>query len=180
MATKPLPSQEVLRQLLDYDPETGVLRWKERPATFFRDGFADAWNAKWAGKEIRHVSSDGYIQCRLFNRAQKAHRLIWKLVTGDDPSFIDHIDGNRQNNRRANLRDVDRAANQKNMRLSGANTSGVCGVYLDKRRGTWYARITVNWADINLGTFRSFEDAVAARKEAELRYDFHENHGKAA
>lgn len=109
----------------------------------------------------------------------KAHRLAWFLKTGKWPELeIDHINGKDYDNRWANLRDVDHSTNMKNQKLHSRNTSGAAGVYWRKDIGRWQAVITANCKKTHLGYFDSFDDAVAARKAAEVEHDFHPNHGE--
>lgn len=185
MAAKPLPSQEVLRQLLDYDPETGVLRWKERGSEWFHAGHHSAetqakqWNAKYAGTEaFTALSSDGYRKGSILDAIYRAHRVIWKMMTDEEPDQIDHIDGDRQNNRWGNLRATDNAGNMKNAQLYATNTSGKVGVGWYKAKRKWRAQIVVGGKARHLGFHNTFEEAVAARKSAEREYGFHENHGR--
>lgn len=175
MAAKPLPSQETLRQLLDYDPETGVLRWKVRPRSMFGcDRIFNSWNARYAGATVGVPSTTtGYIQLRMLGETHRAHRLIWRMMTGKIADEVDHIDGDRTNNRWANLRDVDRSTNQRNAKRRSDNKSGVTGVHLETRSSKWCARI----AGRVIGHFTDFNDAVAARKSAEIAAKFHPNHG---
>lgn len=178
-----LPSPRVLRRLLAYNPGTGELRWNERPAWMFRrhsgngrtrSRSAKAWNNKLAGKEALASISNGYKQGRVFDRHLSAHRAIWAIKTGAYPTnHIDHINGNRSDNRWANLRQVTPAENQKNMKLPKDNRSGVIGVSWAKREQAWVARIK----NMHIGYFKNFEDAVTARKRAERELSFHPNHG---
>lgn len=111
-----------------------------------------------------------------------AHRLIHRLVTGDDPGYkqVDHINHTRSDNRWSNLRLVDGdRVNAKNKSRSASNTSGVTGVGWDKDRCKWYAQISVGGVRRRLGKFHSFDNAVAARKAAEREYGYHPNHGAA-
>lgn len=88
--------------------------------------------------------------------------------------FVDHINRNRADNRKQNLRCCDRSENMRNRSLQRTNTSGVAGVYFDKERNKWTASITFNCKRIYIGRFCEKEDAVRARlsKEAELFKDF--------
>lgn len=176
MATKPLPSQEVLRQLLDYDPETGVLRWKERDGSWFPSTrIARGWNAKYAGAAAGRVSeSTGYVQLTLFGCSRMAHRLIWKMEIGDDPDEVDHVDGDRSRNAWVNLRNVDRSTNQRNAKRRSDNSSGTVGVFWHRARQKWCARIRGRY----IGVYENYGDAVAARRSAELDDKFHANHGR--
>lgn len=186
MASKALPPQDVLRQLLSYDPETGRLLWKERGPEWFTSGYHSAetrakqWNAKNAGKEAFSANTVGYRYGAIGNVNYLAHRVIWKLVTGHDPDQIDHISGDRSDNRWLNLRDVNETQNKRNMSIPSHNTSGAVGVSYDASRGRWSAYITLGNKKVSLGRHDSFEAALAARKCAEAGHGFHENHGRAA
>lgn len=185
MAAKPLPSQSLLNQLLRYEPETGKLFWKERPRGMFgaekQSAMQNAaiWNGKNAGKEACSETANGYLETSIFRRRVLAHRAIWKIVHGVDPQVIDHIDGDKRNNRIENLRNVSQIENGQNHVRRRNNTSGVMGVRWDDRRLKWHTRINLKYRSIFLGYFVSFDDAVAARKAAEIEYGFHQNHGRA-
>ncbi len=99
---------------------------------------------------------------------------------GEPSGEIDHINGDRTDNRICNLRDVTSAGNSCNRRRQDRNTSGVTGVAWDKRASRWQARIGLNGKQKYLGYFDSLDEAVAARKAAELELGFHPNHGRAA
>lgn len=181
MAAKALPAQSVLDQLLSYNPETGELFWKERGPEWIDDlRIRNTWNTRYARKPaLNGLETQGYRVGAVLGDHFKAHRVIWKLVTGEDADQIDHIDGDRSNNRWANLRNVCQSDNQRNARMRSDNSSGVVGVY-------WYPheRVTGKWlATIrgrHIGIFSEFDEAVAARKAAEVENGFHENHGRAA
>lgn len=164
---RPLPSQEILKQLLAYDAETGALTWRKRTSS-----------RNYAGKEAGAAHGEGYRIVMVNGVSYLAHRIIWKLVTGEDPLEIDHIDGNRSNNRISNLRTVTSAENSKNMKRAEDNSSGVTGVYFTKRLGKYIAEITANGKYRYLGLFCTLEEATAARKAAELELNFHKNHGR--
>jgi hypothetical protein len=108
------------------------------------------------------------------------HRIIWEMEVGPIPAgyHIDHIDGDKLNNRVENLRCVPPALNFRNQATRRNNTSGVIGVRFYK--GAWNASIMVNRKSIYLGRFQSKNEAIAARKQAEAEYGFHPNHGRAA
>lgn len=121
----------------------------------------------------------GYATIRVGSRKILAHRLIWRICTGEWPPLdIDHVDGNRRNNRLANLRVVDRSANMKNARRPSDNKSGAVGVCWNLKRKKWAAQIGSGGRVFFLGYFDSFHDAIAARKAAQKQYDFHSNHGR--
>lgn len=174
---------EILRQLIDYNPETGAMTWRMRPDSLFRpDGRRDAkanaacWNSKNAGKPALASPRNGYLCGRLFDKTVSAHRVAWAIHYGKWPSdCIDHINGNRADNRISNLRDVSIAENNRNETLRKNNTSGVTGVSWETRRLKWQARIRNEC----IGYFNSKEAAIAARKQAEAASNFHPNHGRA-
>ena len=173
MSTRDLPDLEYLRQRLRYEPDTGKLFWLPHSMA------SKSWTTRYAGKEA-FTSKDrhGYRQTHMDGIVLRAHRVAWALHYGAWPEFdIDHVNHDREDNRLCNLRAVTRAENRKNASLSRNNTSGVCGVYWSTDRRKWGAYITSGGLQHNLGHFASFEDAVAARRAAEGRFGFHENHG---
>ena len=134
-------NQQCLHQLLRYDPATGILTWavpmRDRRGQTLGER-ADTSNGDYRGIEI----------CGL---RFLAHRVIWFFVTGRWPSdMIDHADGDGHNNRWTNLRDASNEQNQGNRR---AQTSGLKGIYLDRRRGKWRANITDSGRSVKLGSF---------------------------
>jgi hypothetical protein len=174
MAAKPLPSAERLAQLFDYNPETGDLVWRLRPE------MKPHHNERWAGTIAGNEHSCGYIYISLGTESFLAHRVIWKMVHGIDPEQIDHINGKRADNRIVNLREVSEIENRRNCKLYSTNTSGVVGVSFDRGRNRWLASIQVMGKGIGLGRFKTFPEALAARRAAELLYGFHPNHGRSA
>lgn len=172
-----LPSQEKLKLMFDYRPESGELIWKARTPDMFPDTAGRTkehacaqWNSRWAGKPALSKAWNGYRGGSLNYKYVSAHRVIWKLVHGVDAEVIDHINGVRDDNRLENLRSVSYTENARNRRLGKNNTSGVLGVHFSKRTGKW----AVN---IGLGSFETKEEAIAARNSAQALLGFHKNHG---
>ncbi len=186
MLSQALPTKEDLALLLRYDPDTGLLYWRKRTEEMFTDGGHSAahtcarWNSRFAGKEALTKVNVGYRCGRLNYRYVLAHRVIWKLVTGQDAVQVDHIDGDRFNNRWKNLRDVSSSDNHKNAARRSDNTSGAVGVVWHKTKKRWMAGTNLNGKYQYLGLFETFDEAVAARKAAEAKHGFHPNHGRAA
>ncbi|MFQ6183638.1 HNH endonuclease signature motif containing protein [Sinorhizobium meliloti] len=169
-----------VNSVLGYEAESGLLFWKERPRSMFTtEGSWKIWNARFAGKEAFTSFKDGYKRGCIFYRHVRAHRVAWMLSHGVWPSGeIDHIDGDRANNKLENLRDVPGAENRKNARRPRNNISGVVGVSWRKDTRKWSARVKIGGRVKCLGDFKSFDEAVATRKLAESKYGFHENHGR--
>lgn len=101
-----------------------------------------------------------------------AHRIIWAMMTGEQPKEIDHIDGDSLNNKWSNLRNTDHKTNGKNQKIHTTNTSGASGVTYRKDSRRWRARIMVNDKMLSLGTYETKDEAITARKEAEQLYGF--------
>jgi hypothetical protein len=180
-----LPTQQELRVLMDYDRKTGTLTWKARDISLFNDGGhsaehnRDKWNARWAGKEaLAAVKGDGYKHGAIDGIYYASHRVIWKWVTGDDPIEIDHIDGDRINNKWTNLRSVTRAANGRNMAKRKDNSSGATGVRYIAKGDLWQAYLYEGGVFVSCGSYKDKNDAIAARKRGDKRNDFHKNHGR--
>jgi hypothetical protein len=157
---------ERLREVLDYDPNTGAFRWRYRPEREQR------WNSRFAGKDAGHPCKRlGYVLLNIEGRLCRAHRLAWLFMTGSWPTVeIDHADGDGLNNRWKNLRLATRSENNSNTRLPRHNTSGLKGAYFDKRTGRWLAQIRHQKQQIYLGKFDTAEEAHAAYCEAAARH----------
>jgi len=181
MAAQQLITPALLRKLLRYEPDTGKLFWIVRPVEMFkakRD--ADRWNTRYAGKEAFTAYSNGYLLGRLAGATLKAHRVIWAIYYGEWPSqHIDHINGIPGDNRIENMRVVTDLENARNMPMRKDNASGVTGVSWNNHTGKWTAYISTDGKVKNLGLFSSFDDAVVARKSAEIGCGYHANHGRA-
>lgn len=167
MASTALPDAEYLDKRLIYDPTTGTLFWR---ATGLRK-----WDARHAGKPaLNCICAWGYRVGRINGTAFRAHRVIWKMMMRVDPAAeVDHINGDRADNRWANLRSVTHSGNMKNMRLPSDNKSGIIGVSWMQSRRKWRATA----AGIHIGVFDTIEEAAAARYRANVAMRFHPNHG---
>lgn len=176
-------SQAQLLEIFNYDPTTGILTWRERPRShFLTDKGMKIANTMCAGNEASTLSENGYVRI-LFRHKGKmlrlyAHRAIWAMVYGTWPRhMVDHVNGDKRDNRVVNLRDATNRENILNSSIRRTNRYGVPGVYPDSNK--WVARITVRKRTIYLGRFSTFGGAVKARKDAEIAYGFHPNHGRA-
>ncbi len=158
-------SAEYVRNLLDYDPNTGVLTWqKVHPKHFYRLGKPAGWQRP-DGRVMVSFNEDGQ------KREYRAHRVIWLMMTGEWPlEEIDHIDLDPSNNRWANLRLASSSQNMSHRGLQSNNKSGHPGVFFNTKTKRWWAYIKQNGQRQHLGVFDNFEDALAARtvREKEL------------
>lgn len=145
------------RELMAYDPETGVFSWNG----VRRRGYRPADIPGHLDKPT------GYLDIGIDRVKYRSHRLAWLIVTGDWPKgVIDHIDGNRINNIFSNLRDVSQSDNCKNRAMNINNKSGFIGVYWRKREGRWCASITIARKEKYLGMFKTIEEAARVREKA--------------
>lgn len=179
---RPAPCAEEVRRLLRYDPDSGKLFWLIRPRDLCpNDAAWKTFNKTFAGKEaFKSRDGQGYLNGSIYDRKFFAHRVIWLLQTGAWPTGdIDHINGDRADNRWVNLRDVPHAVNGRNCFAWSSNTSGVTGVSWSKARRKWVASIRVDGLTRHLGHFETLEEAAAAREEANARYGFSARHGGA-
>lgn len=156
-------TQERLKELLDYDPETGIFRWKAPRAPGFKPGrVAGGSNGKYGHIRIT-LTVDGKRERYL------AHVLAWLYMTGSMPSGqIDHKDTNGANNSWNNLRPATQAQNCMNRRMSAAHSVGLKGVARHKKR--YIARIHVSGNSVYLGSFKTPDEAHSAYCNAAFKY----------
>ena len=146
-----------LKDLLDYDPDTGIFLWKVSTAQRIK-----------VGDVAGCVSKKGYIHIKIDNKSYRAHRLAWLDYYGYFPERgLDHKDRTRHHNWIDNLREVGQQCNVRNTGLRSDNTSGVKGTYFYKPTQKWSAHIKENGKKYNLGYFTDFTEAVAHRLAAE-------------
>jgi HNH endonuclease len=149
------PTAERVRELLSYDPDTGVFRWIK------------ARRAVTVGAVAGSNYGNGYLRIKINDRAHLSHRLAWLYAHGEWPAAqIDHINGIRSDNRLVNLREATPGENQQNVAAHRSNPSRRLGVAWDKRARKWRARIKINRKEIYLGLFENIEDAADARAKA--------------
>jgi len=141
---------------------------------------ARMWQSRSEGKEaMTCVGGHGYKMGSIFQRQYLAHRVIWAIMTGAWPErHIDHINGDKLDNRWSNLRDVTRKENMRNRRISSNNRSGCHGVSKTRDGESWRARIHTSKGELWIGVFQSLDDAIIARKKAEQKHGYHKNHGR--
>jgi len=153
--------QKKVRKFFKYDLESGIVYDIN---TFEEASYSDITGYK-------AINRHGY--------KMPTHKLIILYMLGKEfpKTEIDHVDHNRSNNKWSNLRVVCRQTNSRNLSKHKSNTSGHTGVSWHKTKNKWRAHIMVNYKQIHLGLFTEIEEAIQARKEASIKYKFHENHG---
>lgn len=174
-----------VERYLNYHPKTGVFIWRERTEDMFSDSPSVSaktkcatFNSQRSGKEAGYLDARGYGRITILKKSYLAHRLAWLLTYREWPKDqIDHIDHNPSNNALSNLRSVSASENNRNRSLHSGNKVGAFGVFWHRETGKWAALIGVGGKKIWLGVHSSLNDAIAARKEAEKKFGFHENHG---
>lgn len=149
-------TQERLKELLDYDPLTGIFNCKVTRGSKAQKGEV-------AGS----MRPNGYITISIDYKHFLAHRLAWLYCFGYFPDQIDHIDQNKSNNMIGNLREISNQDNHRNCNNYKSNTSGVKGVSWHKQRKKWCAKVKVNFKHKSLGLHVDFNDAVCARLAGE-------------
>lgn len=141
-----------LKNQLSYDEKTGIFKWKVS-----KKGLR-------IGDVAGSKRQNGYIAIRIENQLIYAHRLAWFYIYGTWPlGEVDHIDCNRINNSKSNLRDVKPKINKQNLRLPKANNAcGFLGVHLDKRSNKYVSQLQVDGKQNWLGLFNTPEEAHQA------------------
>jgi hypothetical protein len=161
--SNPLPNLDTLLHHFDYDHNTGEITWRNPSSKKMTKG------------DIAGTSNNqGYVCISFYGDKLKAHRIAWKMFYGsiDNDLLIDHINGNKSDNRISNLRLVSHLENNRNKRICNNNSSGYPGVIYYKNANKWAASINNNGKREYLGFFKKFEDAKNARIKKEKEYGY--------
>jgi len=152
-------NQSRLKTLLQYAPESGEFIWLKPTSKAVRAGDKAGYRRD-------------YVFIRIYGQLFRAHHLAWLYVYGKWPTMnVDHIDRDGCNNAISNLRLVTQSQNLFNTPLRPDNTSGHRGVNWTAKDSRWRAYINVNGRNIGLGYFKTKDEAISARKMAELKYE---------
>ena len=153
-------TQEKLKEILDYNPDTGLFIWKVNSAKNVKSGHI-------AG----NLKDTGYIRIKINKKMYLAHHLAFLYVYGNFPKdIIDHIDSDRANNKISNLRECSHQQNMKNLRLYSNNSSGHKNVSWVKSRNRWIVQLKVNGKQKYIGSFDNLELADLVAQEARNKY----------
>jgi hypothetical protein len=164
-------TESELKRYFTYDPMTGEFKRILR-------------RTRWQGdvpcsELITGKNNRGYYWVKINRHMYLVHRLIVLYMTGVHPrGEVDHINGDRLDNRWGNLRDTSPFENSRNQGNREDNTSGCRGVTFSKNSDKWVARISHQGVRYSLGYFPTKEEAIEARKEAEQRFGYHPNHAR--
>lgn len=166
-----IPIKDLCR-LLKYDPHTGDFYWIERPVDMFVNaGDCKRWNNRHATKKAGNLDFKGNLRIRIGENLYYGHRLAFAIMIGKFPkNEVDHINGKRSDNKWKNLREATRNENCRNTKKPKNNTSGIKGISYRNSSKKWHVYITHNKKKIHLGFFEKKEDAIKARKLAEIKY----------
>lgn len=172
-------SQKRLKEIFYYNTDTGHLYYRDKsPSDFSNPSKYAPWAARFKNKMAGWVREGQYVRVAVDGEQHRAHRVIFKMVHGQEPEAVDHINGVKTDNRIENLRAANKKINAKNAKTYSTNTSGFRGVRFNDSFRKWGASITVDQRRINLGWYGNFDEAVEARLKAERRFNFHPNHGR--
>lgn len=173
MTEKELPSPDLLRKLLRYEPKTGKLFWKERGSELFESvTHQKIWNTRYANTEAFLQTNDaGYRVGAIFGVIYRAHRVIWAIQKLKWPiDQIDHIDRDRTNNKWENLRQATSSQNASNVTAKASKASKYLGVYRPSGSSKWQAKIKKFGQVKHLGMFVSEVAAAKAYDRAARKY----------
>ena len=148
-------TQSKLKELVHYDPDTGIFIWKKRTSNRIK-----------IGNVVGNLHKYGYIEMRVDGERCLAHRLAWLYVYGYMPKLIDHINRDKKDNRIKNLREANYSQNALNSKIRSDNSSGAKCVYFDKKNKSWEVKIKKEY----IKKYKTLEEAI--NKANEKRKEF--------
>lgn len=158
----------MLKEYFSYSPETGDFVWIKNQRPRGKKGQQAGWLHEKTGYKVLSICGVKYLQ----------HRAAWYFQYGVMPANIDHINGNKTDNRIVNLRAVDHGVNMKNLPRRIDNKTGCMGIYWQPKVQRWAVRIAASKKERHVGLFEDRFEALAARKKAETANHYHANHGR--
>lgn len=159
-------TQEKLKELLHYDPDTGFFTWKER--TIYSSGkhySSSTWNTRFSGKIAGFIGKDNKYRICINYKTYLLHRLAWLYIYGNFPKDqIDHINDIKDDNRILNLREASNSENMQNLKKAKIDnkSSGLLGVSFNKNINKFVAKIKINKKQKHIGYFTNPLDAHEA------------------
>ena len=176
-------TQEILMKSYHYNPDTGEFTRKLKilgDVTGKPQCWIDKHNKRFCNKKPGFLSHSGYWMVHINGKTYPFHRLAFLYMEGYLPGgYVDHINHNRLDNRWENLRIVQWRDNYTNMALRKSNTHGIPGLLFEKKWGLWSAYIGHNRKRVYLGCSKDYFEICCIRKSAEIKYNYHPNHGRA-
>lgn len=172
---------EIAREFLSYDPETGIMLWRERARRWFKsDAEHRGWNARHAGRRAGSLKiGKGYRAVRIVGRRYPEHRLVWLMETGVWPANeVDHINHRRDDNRWRNLRTVTPSENRQNMGRRREGRSLPFGVDRVRATGRYRVRVTDEGVRHEIGHYDTEAEAIEVREVVQIAAGYHPNHGR--
>jgi len=173
MKINPLPPVDYLLDCFKYDGATGLLYWRDRPKNHFET--ESAWKRHKtlrSGKPILTTNAYGYKVARLSQESKHklflCHRIVYAMFYGDRDMIVDHVNGDRLDNRIENLRAVSSRENLLN--TSVKKKQGLKGAYYEADRGKWLSQIKINYKSFYLGRFDTEQEAHKAYMNAFNKY----------
>lgn len=154
---------DILRSFLRYDADSGNFFWIEKPSPRVRPGL-----------KAGYVNGHGYVMIGLHGKRYGAHRIAWAMSYGNFPDpnlFVDHVNGVKSDNSLKNLRILTNTENQQNRHKPNIRSkTGVTGVQWRPLYGHYQVRIMLNGKRIDLGCYKTLEEAIQARHEGERKH----------
>ncbi len=151
-------TQAELKTIVNYNQDTGIFTWiKPRKHVI-------------VGTQAGSLDKDGYLIITINQKSYRAHRLAWFYIYGYFPEMVDHINGIGTDNRISNLRPANKSQNAMNAKTPITNSTGVKGVYFNKKIQRYVAAIKVNQKNNYVGKFKTLEEAKIAIELARKKY----------